>query len=730
MPAQQSEFRRRMLALGNGGPVRGPGSSTSDSISARLSDGEFVLPTDTVRKVGIKSLRDLVHMTHEPTGRRPHPARFADGGFVSRREDVGMNAWAQQQEQERNTRRQAGLAHANQAMAEAESAAVSGISTSPPAPSGGLQGVADRLSAVKPAPSDAAQIASDREAFKSAGRGFVDGLGNTARAVADVASLPVRGVVGAYDSAVIRPMRAAGIDAAYLSPKLVPDGVNPSSMTPFMDQKRIAQPASSLAPGQQPLPASVMPSAAGGGRGIVNPSMADPSKPLSSPSASAPGASGYGPIGDRTTLTNEQAGIMNPAGRITVTRGANGTMEFSGNNVGGQVSYNDSSGKALPGGGINGKGFSAFDAAPAGSHVALGPNGSYAYSTSGSQGAASAAPTDARSRLLAIGSTATGQPSQQSTANRSPVGMSVEQAQREGLIGERVGYNPAYDQRLTGSRNQPSAQSAAAADALADRSAMDVRARLLSIGASGPGTGPVAPGSFTGGYSGVIGSTDTKGNMLGRSPEQQRRDAEVSASSIHKPTAARGKAALASLDAQDLQQTRSAGDLAVTQAQQQGLSARERLIQLGANQRAGLDAQRYFDVNQLARRRVALEENEAGYKNRTAQRVESAQLQLENAKTPQEQRSARERLMALMGKSDGDVWAHAPGGQMVDQKTQQLITVPSTIYNRRSGETRAEGGLGAGAAMPSSRDAMVKGQVYQTARGLARWDGSQFQPVR
>lgn len=33
---------------------------------------------------------------------------------------------------------------------------------------------------------------------------------------------------------------------------------------------------------------------------------------------------------------------------------------------------------------------------------------------------------------------------------RSAVGMTVEQAQREGLIGERIGYDPAHDQRLTG----------------------------------------------------------------------------------------------------------------------------------------------------------------------------------------------------------------------------------------------------------------------------------------
>ena len=64
-----------------GGHVRGPGTSTSDSIPARLSDGEFVLPTDTVRKVGVRRLQDLVDSTHKYVGRY-RPGQFANGGMV------------------------------------------------------------------------------------------------------------------------------------------------------------------------------------------------------------------------------------------------------------------------------------------------------------------------------------------------------------------------------------------------------------------------------------------------------------------------------------------------------------------------------------------------------------------------------------------------------------------------------------------------------------------------
>ena len=90
---------------------------------------------------------------------------------------------------------------------------------------------------------------------------------------------------------------------------------------------------------------------------------------------------GYG-VHDRTTMTNEQVGDMNPQGRVTVTRGPNGTMEFSGNDVRGAVSYQDDQGKALAGGGLRGQGFGNFNIAPADSNVAMGPNGSYAYSNS------------------------------------------------------------------------------------------------------------------------------------------------------------------------------------------------------------------------------------------------------------------------------------------------------------------------------------------------------------
>jgi hypothetical protein len=68
-----------------GGPVRGPGSGKSDSILAWLSNGEFVLKADAVRKWGVGFLQSLNQ------GRMP---RFAAGGHVSMPKFAGLPRFA------------------------------------------------------------------------------------------------------------------------------------------------------------------------------------------------------------------------------------------------------------------------------------------------------------------------------------------------------------------------------------------------------------------------------------------------------------------------------------------------------------------------------------------------------------------------------------------------------------------------------------------------------------
>jgi hypothetical protein len=100
------------------------------------------------------------------------------------------------------------------------------------------------------------QRARDRERLAELGRLVGTGADRAGRAIADVATLPVRGVVGAYDTAVVRPLRAAGLDAAYLSPRLVPEGADVSSMTPFYDMVRTPRRQSEPVPEPAPVPAT------------------------------------------------------------------------------------------------------------------------------------------------------------------------------------------------------------------------------------------------------------------------------------------------------------------------------------------------------------------------------------------------------------------------------------------------------------------------------------------
>lgn len=62
-------------ARAHGGPIRGPGSATSDSILARLSDGEYVVRAAAVKKLGLARLNAINQ------GRIP---AFADGGLIAR----------------------------------------------------------------------------------------------------------------------------------------------------------------------------------------------------------------------------------------------------------------------------------------------------------------------------------------------------------------------------------------------------------------------------------------------------------------------------------------------------------------------------------------------------------------------------------------------------------------------------------------------------------------------
>lgn len=69
--------------LADGGYVAGAGTGTSDSIPARLSNGEYVVKAKAVKSLGVGFLNGLNNMRGGvPTKVKSGVARFAEGGFV------------------------------------------------------------------------------------------------------------------------------------------------------------------------------------------------------------------------------------------------------------------------------------------------------------------------------------------------------------------------------------------------------------------------------------------------------------------------------------------------------------------------------------------------------------------------------------------------------------------------------------------------------------------------
>jgi hypothetical protein len=71
-------YKEPLPGKAGGGLIGGKGTGTSDSNLVPLSKGEFVLPADTVKKLGVRNLRDLIDETHVPVPGRPKG--LANGG--------------------------------------------------------------------------------------------------------------------------------------------------------------------------------------------------------------------------------------------------------------------------------------------------------------------------------------------------------------------------------------------------------------------------------------------------------------------------------------------------------------------------------------------------------------------------------------------------------------------------------------------------------------------------
>lgn len=225
-----------------------------------------------------------------------------------------------------------------------------------------------------PVPPLDAQAAADR----ATASGFIGGLKDVNQragaAIADVATLVPRGLAGAYDTAVVRPMRAAGINAGYMSPLLAPNGADPASQTPFYD--KIRQQDAARAAAAPAIPAGN--STAGAGRGTTP-------DPRATNAPAFPNASVV-----PNPLQDDPAAPASPANpnQITATRQPNGTMSFSGGpNIGkdgGDISYTGAAGFKPSGAGVTvvpgasfANGSPAVDSALAAARMAAADRGDF-----------------------------------------------------------------------------------------------------------------------------------------------------------------------------------------------------------------------------------------------------------------------------------------------------------------------------------------------------------------
>lgn len=166
-----------------------------------------------------------------------------------------------------------------------------------------------------------------------------------------------------------------------------------------------------------------------------------------------------------------------------------------------------------------------------------------------------------------------------------------------------------------------------------------------------------------------------------------------------------------------------------TQGYNAGLD-RERMGQDGANTRAGMQergaAARAMGQLNLGQQRLGLDSQRAAGENalratqvRAADRMANIQDQYLGAKTDEERMRLASQIRAMNGQGSEEAWAHSPGGQVVDPKTNMLVTQPGVIYNRRTGQSVDQSGQGG--ANPHSDGQRLQGKdgkLYVVQNGI------------
>lgn len=171
------------------------------------------------------------------------------------------------------------------------------------------------------------------------------------------------------------------------------------------------------------------------------------------------------------------------------------------------------------------------------------------------------------------------------------------------------------------------------------------------------------------------------------------------------------------------------------QMREQGDMARFNAREAGETTRAGMrgqaDARRDGLAAELGRGQLDLQRNAQGFTTRQLGRQEKLSADYDAAKTPEERATIAQKIRDLSGKNTDpkDNFMAVGGGQEWDPAAGAMRNVPQRLVDLRTGR---EVGGGAGAkpmAMPKTQDELKAGQVYETNKGPATWDGKQFTAV-
>ena len=172
----------------------------------------------------------------------------------------------------------------------------------------------------------------------------------------------------------------------------------------------------------------------------------------------------------------------------------------------------------------------------------------------------------------------------------------------------------------------------------------------------------------------------------------------------------------------------------VAQMREHGDTARFNAREAGETSRAGMrntaDARRDSIAAQLAQGKLDLERTAQGYANRSADRQEKLYADYDAAKTPEERATIAQKIRDLSGKNSQDGrYQLVRGEQVFDEKANALRNTGERLYDTQAGRFVDGGNSVQAQAMPERQDQLKAGQVYETSRGPARWDGKQFTQV-